>query len=409
MPAAVFVLTAFVTVCIVPLDAWGCPYSVRDVGFVDLDSPPYRIYLLVRDDTPDRETLAGAFKDASSTLLAHSNVEAEIVNLNEQKDHPALEHLRLRELAAPPAAILISPTGRSILLPIFDEKKPFKESVSASLEKVVASPTRDEIAKNIVKAWCVILLVQSHDAAENARAEEAVSEAMDDFAVLMSHEGKTAEERPYLILLPPNSVAGDEILLWSLGLLGGEVRGPHAVVLYGRGRQIGPVVEGESLTRNSLLHVMNTIGKDCGCDADQRWLSGTSIPMRWGRDLRQEVVKYLGFDPDNPIVKAAVSGIWSGAISSSDEEDEPFAYAEGEIADWEEVVGFDKMPPEGRRAGASGSRPGRGPASLLASEGASTLTGQVTKTALIVIGVISFFVLIGSAFVINRARHRGPP
>lgn len=405
--SSLFLLAFLAGTWIVPLTASGCPYSVRDVGFVDLDSPPYRIYLFVRDDTPQKETFTAAFEEASAALFAESNVEAEIVNLDEQKSHPAVEHLRQWEVSTFPTALLISPRGQSIVLPISDETRPLKETLWATFQKVAMSPKREEIARNIVRAWCVIVLVQGNDSVENARGQKVITDAMGDFAGIMSRQGKTSEEQPHLIVVPGSSFGEEEILLWSLGLQDNS-SGPRAAVLYARGRQIGPLLDGENLNRNLLLQVLTTIGMDCDCDADQRWLSGTAIPLGWGQKLRQEVVKYLGFDPDNPIVKDAVSRIWAGAAGASEAED-PFAYSEGEIANWDEVLSSSGMPGEEKAPGGSGSQPKRATPVRVEPKTASTLIGRVTTTTLIIIGVVAFFVVIGSAIIIRRARQKEAP
>jgi hypothetical protein len=38
-------------------------------------------------------------------------------------------------------------------------------------------------------------------------------------------------------------------------------------------------------------------------------LIGQSIPLRWDENLQTEVVKYLGFDAENPLIKREIAGI----------------------------------------------------------------------------------------------------
>ena len=76
-------LRAFAVVCallcfVLP-EAFGCPYSVRDVGFVDLDPVPYRLYCFVRDNTPQKDDIASTFERISRVVLMDANVEAELV------------------------------------------------------------------------------------------------------------------------------------------------------------------------------------------------------------------------------------------------------------------------------------------------------------------------------------------
>ena len=169
----------------VPLSiALGCVYSVRDVGFTDIGSVPYHLYCYIPADSP--ENFASTLRQISYAAFVDSNVEVEIINVDQQKsslDHmvlsPAMKYLNFWELKSLPAAILVSPKGQSLVLPIFASDKPFSEysanllkgMIWPTLESVVVSQGRKEIVSSVVEAYCVVLLIQGKDDAENKKAQ----------------------------------------------------------------------------------------------------------------------------------------------------------------------------------------------------------------------------------------------
>ncbi len=389
----------------VPRLAFGCPYSIRDVGFVDLGSPPYRLYFFVKDGAPDKNAIVSAFEEASVTSLTDSNVEAEVVNVDQQMAHPAKEFLRFWGLKTLPAAVLVSPSGRSLALP-FDLSKPLREAIRGAAEKVVRSPIRDELAREIVRTWGIVLVVEGKDKAENVSAKKTIEEAISDVARMMSRSGETAAEKPEMLVVSRETLAEEEILLWSFGLGDAEFLGPQVAVLYGRGRQIGPVLGGESLNRDSLFHILSTIGMKCGCETDHRWLSGTLIPLRWGKELRTETVRYLGFDPDNPLVRAEVGGIWTEGRDSSQDDAGPFEYSEGEIVSWDRYASLAEEPAQTRQV-ASPVSEGKS-ISQFGTEvrSPSRLSRRMGRVIVVVVGVAVVILATVSAYVATRTRER---
>ena len=186
--------------------AFSCMYTVRDVGFVDIGTIPYRLYYYTREDIP--ETLTSTFKQISYAVLMDSNVKVEVINADQQNDHSAMEYLHFWDIKSFPAAILVSPEGQSLVLPISagqhlrnsslaqGANEPFKEAIWSALEGVVSSPKRKEILQHIVKAYCVVLLIEGEDAAENKRTQEAVAGAIEEISKIMSQMPKPIKEPP---------------------------------------------------------------------------------------------------------------------------------------------------------------------------------------------------------------------
>lgn len=393
--------------CFVLPEALGCPYSVRDVGFVDLDPAQYRLYCFVRDNTPQKDDVASTFEKISRVVLMDANVEAELVNIDQQEGHEAVEYFRFWEIKSLPAAVVVSPTGRSMPVPISSGDKPFEETAWSALESVVSSPKRDELMDHIVRAWCVILLVQGADPAANSRAEQAVTNAKESIAGSLTPMGRTVDEAAHIIVIPAESLNEEDVFLWSLDLATYDTSRPRVAVVYGRGRQIGPVLEGDNITMDSLLVILHAIGASCGCDTDRRWLLGTTIPMRWGSEQEAEAAKRLAFDPESPMVKTEVSRIWSAGAPAGAGADWAMGYqeySESALGYTEEFVETEASPTVAAatvfaaQAGSvgSGETPLAGPASTV-----EELTG---RTVFLVVGVLVVLVLAGSVLIAARAR-----
>ena len=393
---------------------FGCMYTVRDVGFVDIGSIPYRLYYYyIREDTP--QNFISTFKQISYAALMDSNVEFEIINIEQQKDHPAMEYLHFWEIKSLPAAILVSPKGRSLVLPISAgrdlrnsslENVPFKEMVWDALESIVASQKIKEISRHIVKAYCVVLLIQGKDSAENKKAQKAVLGAIEEITKIMSQMPKLIEVPPRLIVIPPELFSQERILLWSLGVneyaSSGRVQlsEPYVAVLYGRGRRIGPLLNGEKITENAVFNILSIIGSACECGLDRGWMLGMMIPIRWGKKVQSEVVKLLGFDAESPMVKTEVSQILSMSQPSGMESEIPLETAEGKLYEYnEESLKFENgatvavISPAQLRE-------------LTSSKPTSSGTGSTFRMALFIVSGMVLLIIAGGIFIMLRARKR---
>jgi hypothetical protein len=296
---------------------WACKYSVRDVGFVDLDSPPYRLYCYVDSDSP--KDLARALRQTASAVFLDANVRLELIDLAQEPDAPARRFAREHHLNKFPAAILVSPEERSLPLP-FDllAGQPLREAAWTLLERAVVSPKRDRLLQQVTKAFAIVLLVEGTDASQNRHAHQAITAAITEIARLMPRMPKPVEVPPQLLLIAPAEIALDAAWLWSLGLDIQATEEPQAAVLYGRGRRIGPALRGGLITQTRVQEILTIIGQDCECDLDRSWMQGPLIPARWDHELQQAASKNLGFDPENPLVKTEMSRILARGANAKD-------------------------------------------------------------------------------------------
>ena len=285
--------------------AFACRYNVREVGFVDLQIEPYYLFGYVNDETS--EDVVSKFEQVAHIGLEKSNIVFEIINTDQQQDHPAMKFLDLQQAKSLPAAILVSPDGQSYPVSITEHNRPFEETLRSAIEEILTSPKREEILRKTIENYAVVLLIEGTDARENQRAKEAASKVIELISSQMDMLPKSISRPPVFVVMNSKSFKRERILLWSLGLDGEEVSEPRAAVIYGRGRWIGPMFKGKEITEDNLANVLFVIGQDCECGLDHRWLQGTMFPAGWTEKMQAHVAENLGFDPENPMIKMEMS------------------------------------------------------------------------------------------------------
>jgi len=295
---------------LLPAFAFACRFNVRDVGFVDLGSQPYKLYCYVDNQTPP--DLVTQINDISLAALLDSNIEAEVVNLDTAKGHPGLAYAASDKSRPLPFAALVSPEKRSLQLPLLAPGKTPAESLWSAFESLYESAWRDEVMGTVLETYGAVILLEGSDPAENRKAREAAERSIATIAQLIRDKKleKEIATPPKLHVLSRDQAALERVTLWSLGI---ELDDPAAqmAMLYGRGRQIGRVLKGPQLNDRTVHAVLNTIGLSCECGLDRSWMQGAMLPLKWGEDVQQQVAKHLGFDPENPAIKMEMSQILS--------------------------------------------------------------------------------------------------
>jgi len=319
-----FVLVICLWGCIQSHPTLACRFNVRETGFVDLGFEPYYLFGYVGRDTPAEVT--STFRQVSYAALMESGIRVEVIDTNQQQDHPAMKFLDLWRIQSFPAAVLVSPDGQSLSVPVTKPGQPFKETLWSALDDILSSPKREEIVQQVSKTYGAVLLIEGGQREENKKAEAAAAGAIERVSMQMDMMPKTIVNPPVLIVLDSESLSREKILLWSLGLDAEKVNKPYAAVLYGRARWIGPLFEGEQINENDLASVLFVIGADCECGFDYRWLQGTMLPVRWDDKVQARVAEGLGFDPENPMIKMEMSRIVGRGFSSYP--GVPFGYEE---------------------------------------------------------------------------------
>ena len=120
---------------------------------------------------------------------------------------------------------------------------------------------------------------------------------------------------------------------------------PQAVVLMGRGRRVGDTMRGGLITRTALQEALAVVGQDCECGLDRVWMQGERFPLAWGQSEKQAAFAELGFDPENPKVKAEISRIIARGPNSRPSGKPPSAsenFDQLALGYSEEIIGIDE-------------------------------------------------------------------
>ena len=337
------------------LTASACEYNVRDVGFVDLDASNYHLYVYIdkTSDATQREML----EDSLFMGFIDANFEATLVDVDAPTEatQAAVKFLEGHEPATYPAGLLVSPKGHTLHVDIADSIQAGAEAFEAQLKTFASSPFRTDLLKQVTKNYGVVFIIEGPDTDENSAVQEAAQRAVRKVHTRMKMLPKVIANPPVIMTLKRDQFETESLLLWSFGLKPDSVDKAHVTVLYGRGRQMGPVMTGEAITEKRLASYMQVIGADCECGLDRSWMQGTMIPLLWTSEIQDEVSMSLGFDPENPRTKMEISmTVAKGQTNRSNSGSETknpdsvdklnFVYSENEVTfeeDGEQVIDDD--------------------------------------------------------------------
>jgi hypothetical protein len=287
------------------LDALACRFNVRDVGFVDLGSEKYRLFIFVPDATPVAEV--DLLKSIAYATYLDSNVKAQLLIASAAAKGEAANFLPTDLTKA--QAVLVSADGkRSLPVSLTVDGKPLSVSAWDCLESVFDSTRRNAVVSKVYEHYGVILIVEGKNADENARIRKMADTVVASITSKMDKLEKEIREAPVVEVISAKEFANEKTFMWSLGIT--EIaETPQVAVLYGRGRIIGPVLRDARLDERALTAIVNTIGLNCECGLDRKWMQGTMIPQKWDEDVQKRFANQLGFDPESPAIRIEMSQI----------------------------------------------------------------------------------------------------
>ncbi len=298
---------AILLLCLLSADALACRFNVRDVGFVDLGSEPYRLYLFVGDAMPEAER--ESLQSIATATFYDSNVETQLLPLGQARQGGAKAFLPEGFTGEAPTAVLVSPDKKQTLpVPLAKRGVPILQTAWDALESVLDTPRRNAVLKQVFDCYGVVLIIEGRDAGENRRIRSMADAVISEITAKLPGLEKEIKQPPVVEVISPDDFADERAFLWSLGVR--EVLDtPQVVMLYGRGRMIGPVLRGERLSQPTVSAILNTIGLNCECGLDRKWMQGVMVPLKWDRDRKQEIAKHLGFNPESPEIRIEMSQI----------------------------------------------------------------------------------------------------
>ena len=370
---------------------YACRYNVREVGFIDVGVEAYRLFVYLPQGTSPDET--ARLKETGDVALADSNIRFEPVVVGADANQPAMEFVAIHGIASFPAAVLVSPDGQSMPLSLASAGSSLGQAVSSAVDSVLHSPTRQQILEKAAEYYGVVLWIEGPQRELNMKAREVISTAIGRIREQLDLLPKPIAGPPEIVTLDRQSLDRERVLLWSLGLKPQDVNEPCAAVLYGRGRWIGPLFKGDRLAPDPLTEMLLVIGSDCECGLDHRFLQGTMLPVRWDDDLQQKVVKSIGFDPEDPMVKMEMVSIVRRGMGGFDGMDTPLGYREIQ-------VGGDAAQDTGELV--EGVAPN--PQSAIRSP-QSEPSGSEFRMLAVSLGGMAVLVAVASVVIVLRARR----
>ena len=290
-----------------PRSCLACRYNVRETGFVDLGAERYLLFCYAGRNTPI-DSLS-AVEEVARAALRDSPIALQMVPADVQQDHPALKYRKGTSNTSAPGFVLVSPDERSRPIPVQGWGDSFRPALQTAFRQITSSRFRETLIQHVARHYAVVLLLEGPNAAANAKAREAAKAAIGKISRQMKFMSKPVARGPVLLTLGPASFSEERILLWSLGVENELLAEPHAAVLYGRVRRIGPLVKGREITPDALYNILAMVGADCECGLDPRLIRGIGLPVQWNKQTRAVVSADLGFDPDNPMVITEVAHI----------------------------------------------------------------------------------------------------
>ncbi|MBC8327047.1 MAG: hypothetical protein H8E27_15625 [Verrucomicrobia subdivision 3 bacterium] len=292
---------------VLAFDVLACRFNVRDVGFVDLGSEKYQLFIFVPDTTPASEM--DSLKSIAYATYLDSNVKAEVLAATVAAKGAASKFLPPDLKQA--QAVLVSADGKQALpISLTAEGKPLSVTAWDGLESVFDSKRRNAVVSKIYEHYGVILIVEGKDGDENARIRKMADTVVATITSQMDKLEKEIREPPVVEVISAKELASEKAFMWSLGI-DAIAETPQVAVLYGRGRIIGPVLRDAQLDERALTAIVNTIGLNCECGLDRKWMQGTMIPQKWDEDVQKQFANHLGFDPESPAIRIEMSQILS--------------------------------------------------------------------------------------------------
>ena len=97
----------------------------------------------------------------------------------------------------------------------------------------------------------VVLVVEGSDVAQNRDIRSMADVVVSGITTKLPELEKAIQQPPVIEVISAEAFEAERAFLWSLGIHK-VLDLPQVVILYGRGRMIGPVLSGEKLSQSSV-------------------------------------------------------------------------------------------------------------------------------------------------------------
>jgi len=281
------------------LIAYSCRYTIREIGYSDIGSEPHYLYIFTNSETSEKEI--SSIHNLSHSILNETNVKLKLFDADKEKYN----------IKSFPSAVFVFPGGEHMIFSLKQEERSLNESVWMLLDNLVTSTCRNIIKAKLLQAYCVVLVVEGDNRQHNENVLLETKKAVREITRMLDQMPKVVDSPPVVVVLPRKDIPDERLLLTSLGITEKETGMPSVAILYGRGRIMGPVLQGDLISRDIIHNLLSIVGADCECGLDHSWILGRMIPLRWESSVQNELAKNLGFDIENPMVRSEMSQILS--------------------------------------------------------------------------------------------------
>ena len=198
------IITVYLSVIFLASTCLACQYNVRDIGFVDLKHSVHKLYVfLSEDELVSRSELQKLLNEEFN----ETNVYTELVS------HGTKVH-KVQTPSVFPAAVLVSPQGKQLTLPLNQKGKALKENLADLSRQLIHSSIRSNIIKQASENFAVVLLIESSDTQLNKSAALTIESSLLHIKNQMAFMPKKIKSPPGMIIMEAQDVAQQKILLW---------------------------------------------------------------------------------------------------------------------------------------------------------------------------------------------------
>ena len=368
--------TIIVALLSISMHCEACRFTVREIGFSALSQTNYTFVII------DNTTASNATLEALHTYKKNSNIG--VLHLNESVDYnnPIVQLAKNKGVVSP-SIFFLSPNNHIYIIEdnIQDGIK-WKQVEKLFKTTVLESPLREKLRIDSEKTFAQVICIDGVDQEKNKDAMQLINIACRELHEIMPLMPKEVAIAPSVLRITEDEFNQERVLLWSLGV-DSLAKEPQAIIIYGRGRVMGNILNYNQIKDSLVFKYLSMIGADCECGLDRKWMLGVQIPMVWDRNCRQNLAVELGFDVDNPTILAEMSRI----MSKERVEDGTLAVGYGlESIDLNEAFNINVSKPK----------------VILIQEDKNQLSGKVILYSLLSLIVIS---LIISTIIINRKKR----
>ncbi|NRA95980.1 MAG: hypothetical protein HRU14_07195 [Planctomycetes bacterium] len=304
-----------------------CRYTIRDVAFVDLGGDGWTLRAEVPEGAPGEWTTT--LKRIARASLADTNVQ--LIIAEGEKDSAL-------------TTSLVAPDGRTLVLDLPQDPDALARHGWDELDAVASSAARDRFRARCLEIHAAVVVFDGKDAADNLRVRGLAKEAISQSLATLAELPKPASAPPEILAVAFSDRRKERVLHWATGADEEEADDAHVVVLYGRGRRMGPVLAGPVITASAIRQALLLIGQDCECELPRSIMRGSQIPLTWGKEQSDRAQQVLGFDGRNPMVKQEIARIVAREATSPNAPDvlgvDPLGlgYHEDEIVSSQEIT-----------------------------------------------------------------------